>query len=125
MLEVDLNLVGIAVAIMFYGALCAYLLRKPFAEGLRRFRALPRIVQVAMAVVAAVATVEAQKQQGSTNEPPANAPGPLGGGSALPGLQPQLAEPGLPIVFRPWINGGFPRPAASLNSLPLNRIKSV
>ena len=52
MLEVNLNLVGIAVAILFYGALCAYLLRKPFAEGLSRFRALPRMVQVAMAVVA-------------------------------------------------------------------------
>ena len=54
MLEVNLTLVGLAVAILFYGALCAYLLRKPFAEGLRRFRALPRMVQVAMAVVAAI-----------------------------------------------------------------------
>lgn len=63
MFESNLTLVGLAVAILFYGALCAYLLRKPFAEGLRRFRALPRMVQVAMVVMAAIATVEAQKRR--------------------------------------------------------------
>ena len=115
MFESNLTLVGLAVAILFYGALCAYLLRKPFAEGLRRFRALPRMVQVAMAVVAVIATVEAQKQQGSTNEPPANAPGPLGGGGAMPGLQPQFAEPGHLVILGPWLNGEYPHPAASLN----------
>ena len=115
MFESNLTLVGLAVAILFYGALLAYFLRKPFAEGLRRFRALPRMVQVAMAVVAAIATVEAQKQQGSTNEPPANAPGPLGGGGAMPGLQPQFAEHGRLVILGPWLNGEYPHPSASLN----------
>ena len=115
MLGVNLNLVGIAVAILFYGALCAYLLRKPFAEGLRRLRALPRMLQVAMVVLAAIATVEAQKQQGSTNEPPANAPGPLGGGGVMPGLQTQLTELWHPVVLGPWLNGNFQHPGVSLN----------
>lgn len=83
-----LSTVGIAVALLFYGALCAFWLRKPLAESLRRFRALPRIVQVSMAVMVVIATVEAQKQQGSTNEPPLNAPGPLGALSPLMVLYP-------------------------------------
>ena len=60
----NLNAVGIAVALLFYAAFCAYLLKKPLAEGLRRFLALPRMVQVVMAVMAAIATVEAQKLRG-------------------------------------------------------------
>ena len=64
MFEVNLNSVGLAVAILFYGTLCAYLLRKSFAEGLRRLRALPRMVQVVMVVMVAIATVEAQKRRG-------------------------------------------------------------
>lgn len=115
MLGVNLNLVGIAVAILFYGALCAYLLRKPFAEGIKRFLALPRMLQAAIVVVAVIATVEAQKQQGSTNEPPANAPGPLGSGGVMPGLQPQLTGLGYPVVLGPWLNGNFQHPAVSLN----------
>lgn len=60
----NLNAFGIAVALLFYAAFCAYLLRKPLGEGFRRFRALPRMVQVVMVVMAAIATVEAQKLRG-------------------------------------------------------------
>ena len=83
-----LSTVGIAVALLFYGALCACWLRKPLSEGLRRFRALPCMVQVMMVVMVVIATVEAQKQQGSTNEPPLNAPGPLGAPPSLMMLLP-------------------------------------
>ena len=69
--------VGIVVAVVFYGGICAYLLRKHLATGLRRFRVLPRVVQVVLALMAAIATVEAQKQ-GGTNAPPNGASPPNG-----------------------------------------------
>ena len=76
---VNWNVVGIFTAFAIYGAFVAYTLRRPLAKMLARLRAMPRISQVAACVFVAVATVQAQKQSGSTNEPPLNAPGPAGG----------------------------------------------
>ena len=76
---VNWNVVGIFTAFAIYGAFVAYTLRRPLAKVLARLRAMPRISQVAACVFVAVATVQAQKQSGSTNEPPLNAPGPGGG----------------------------------------------
>lgn len=76
---VNWNVVGIFAAFAIYGAFAAYTLRRPLAKVLARLRAMPRISQVAACVFVAVATVQAQKQSGSTNEPPLNAPGPGGG----------------------------------------------
>ena len=76
---VNWNVVGIFAAFAIYGAFAAYSLRRPLAKMLARLRAMPRISQVAACVFVAVATVQAQKQSGSTNEPPLNAPGPGGG----------------------------------------------
>ena len=76
---VNWNIVGIVAAFAIYGAFVAYTLRRPLAKMLARLRAMPRISQVAACVFVAVATVQAQKQSGSTNEPPLNAPGPGGG----------------------------------------------
>ena len=76
---VNWNAVGIFAAFTIYGAFVAYTLRRPLAKVLARLRAMPRISQVAACVFVAVATVQAQKQSGSTNEPPLNAPGPGGG----------------------------------------------
>ena len=76
---VNWNVVGIFAAFAIYGAFVAYTLRRPLANVLARFRAMPRISQVAACEFVAVATVQAQKQSGSTNEPPLNAPGPAGG----------------------------------------------
>lgn len=76
---VNWNAVGIFAAFAIYGAFAAYTLRRPLAKVLARLRAIPRISQVAACVFVAVATVQAQKQSGSTNEPPLNAPGPGGG----------------------------------------------
>lgn len=76
---VNWNAVGIFAAFAIYGAFAAYTLRRPLAKVLARLRAMPRISQVAACVFVAVATVQAQKQSGSTNEPPLNAPGPAGG----------------------------------------------
>ena len=76
---VNWNVVGIFAAFAIYGAFVAYTLRRPLAKMLARLRAMPRISQVAACVFVAVATVQAQKQSGSTNEPPLNAPGPAGG----------------------------------------------
>ncbi len=76
---VNWNVVGIFTAFTIYGAFAAYTLRRPLAKMLARLRAMPRISQVAACVFVAVATVQAQKQSGSTNEPPLNAPGPGGG----------------------------------------------
>ena len=76
---VNWNVVGIFTAFAIYGAIAAYTLRRPLAKMLARLRAMPRISQVAACVFVAVATVQAQKQSGSTNEPPLNAPGPGGG----------------------------------------------
>lgn len=76
---VNWNAVGIFTAFTIYGAFVAYTLRRPLAKMLARLRAMPRISQVAACVFVAVATVQAQKQSGSTNEPPLNAPGPGGG----------------------------------------------
>ena len=118
-----LSTVGIAVALLFYGALCACCLRKPLAEGLRRFRALPCMVQVMMAVMVVVATVEAQKQQGSTNEPPLNAPGPLG---APPSLMMHLPMGGSgPTVSAEDIQRGYrldfmTNDASHVHAMPAN-----
>ena len=76
-MDAVLNAVGMAVAVVFYGGICAYLLRNHLAAGLRKFRALPRVVQVALALMVAIATVEAQKQ-GGTNAPPNGASPPNG-----------------------------------------------
>ena len=76
---VDWNVVGIFTAFAIYGAFAAYSLRRPLANVFARLRAMPRLSQVAACVFVAVATVQAQKQSGSTAEPPLNAPGPGGG----------------------------------------------
>ena len=76
---VNWNVVGIFAAFAIYGTFAAYTLRRPLAKVLARLRAMPRLSQVAACVFVAVATVQAQKQSGSTNEPPLNALGPGGG----------------------------------------------
>ena len=100
-MEINWNAVAVVAGLFFYGMLAAALLRKPLKTAWEQLKALPRMAQALLAVMAVVATVEAQKpgNGGGTNEPPANAPAPGGGmAGALTGLsQPSM----LRIAERP------------------------
>ena len=88
-MEINWNAVAVVAGLFFYGMLAAALLRKPLKAVWEQLKALPRMAQALLAVMAVVATVEAQKpgNGGGTNEPPANAPAPGGGmAGALTGL---------------------------------------
>ncbi len=100
-MEINWNAVAVAAGLFFYGMLAVALLRKQLKTAWRQLKALPRMAQTLLAVVAVVATVEAQKpgNGGGTNEPPANAPSPGGG---MAGVLPSLSQPsGVRIVERP------------------------
>ena len=100
-MEINWNAVALVAGLFFYGMLAAALLRKPLKAVWEQLKALPRTAQALLAVMAVVATVEAQKpgNGGGTNEPPANAPAPGGGmAGALPGLS---RPSGLRIAERP------------------------
>ena len=77
-MAVNWNAVALVAGLFFYGMLAAAPLRKPLKAVWKQLKALPRMVQALLAVIAVVATVEAQKpgNGGGTNEPPANAPAP-------------------------------------------------
>ena len=62
MIAVNWNIVALAAALFFYGMLAAVAMRSSIGTAWRRLKALPRMVQTFMAVMALVATVEAQKQ---------------------------------------------------------------
>ena len=99
-MEINWNAVALVAGLFFYGMLAAALLRKPLKTVWEHLKALPRMVQALLAVMAVVATVEAQKpgNGGGTNEPPANAPAPGGG---MAGALPSLSQPsGLRIAER-------------------------
>jgi len=70
MFEVNWNIVGIVVALAFYGLLAAMILRKPLGAALAQIKAMPRSVQIVTAILVVVATVQAQKpgNGGGTNE---------------------------------------------------------
>ena len=100
-MESNWNIVALVAGLFFYGVLAAALLRKPLKTVWEHLKALPRMAQALLAVMAVVATVEAQKpgNGGGTNEPPANAPAPGGG---MAGALPSLSQPsGLRIAERP------------------------
>lgn len=100
-MEVNWNAVALVAGLFFYGMLAAALLLKPLKAVREQLKALPRMAQALLAVMAVVATVEAQKpgNGGGTNEPPANAPAP---GGEMAGALPGLSRPsGLRIAERP------------------------
>ena len=100
-MEINWNIVALVAGLFFYGMLAAALLRKPLKAVWEQLKALPRMAQALLAVMAVVATVEAQKpgNGGGTNEPPANAPSPGGG---MAGALPSLSQPSmLRIAERP------------------------
>ena len=68
-MEISWNAVGLAVAVMLYGGMGVYWMRRPIAAAFRQFRALPRFAQAMLAVMAVVATVEAQKRGSGNGEP--------------------------------------------------------
>ena len=95
------NYVALVAGSLFYGLLVIMTMREPLKAAWSQIRALPRLAQAMLAVMAVVATVEAQKpgNGGGTNEPPANAPSPRGGVAG--GEGPNAARPsGLRIVER-------------------------
>lgn len=71
-MEINWNIVGIVAALAFYGFLAVMMLRKPLGAALAHVKAMPRPVQVVTAILAVIATVQAQKSGngGGTNEPP-------------------------------------------------------
>ena len=72
-MEINWNAVALVAGLFFYGMLAVALLRKPLKTVWEHLKALPRMAQALLAVMAVVATVEAQKpgNGGGTNEPPA------------------------------------------------------
>ena len=68
-MAIDWNIVGIVAGTAFCGMLAAMFLAHPLVRAAARIRSLPRVVQGALAALALVATLNAQKQ-GGTNAPP-------------------------------------------------------
>ena len=91
MMEINWNIVGIVVALAFYGFLAVMMLRKPLGAALAHVKALPRPVQVVTAILVIVATVQAQKSGngGGTNEPPSG----LNSGAAFLRFVPNAPTP--------------------------------
>ncbi len=72
MLAVDWNMVGVVSALAFCGLLAVLSMRKPLCAAFAHVKAMPRPVQVVTAILAVIATLQAQKagNGGGTNEPP-------------------------------------------------------
>lgn len=84
MLETNYGMVVVFLLVV-YGLLAAMVMRKSLCAALARVKELPRPVQAVMAILVVVAVVHAQKSGngGGTNEPPLNAPGPVGGTNGM------------------------------------------
>ena len=61
-MEINWHMIGLVVALAFYGGIAVWKMRKPLMAAMEQIRALPRFAQVVLAVLAVVATVEAQKR---------------------------------------------------------------
>ncbi len=73
-MAIDWNIVGMAAGTAFCGMLAAMFLARPILRAATRIRSLPRVVQGALAALALVATLNAQKLRnggGVQPEPPA------------------------------------------------------
>ncbi len=74
-MDINWNTIGLAVGLALYGGAALWWLKKPIKAAMGQISALPRMIQALLAVLAIVATVEAQKQgagngggDGGTNE---------------------------------------------------------
>ncbi len=61
-MEINWHMIGLVVGLAFYGGIAVWKMRKPLMAAMEQIRALPRFAQVVLAVLAVVATVEAQKR---------------------------------------------------------------